>query len=180
MPKRQRASETPEKTVDTAFEKRGRGRPQTIPRDWIIGRADNYRDNLTQIWPTLGAPLLKAETEEEVINTLEDQGQPYAHTFVPLAAEMLVLIHDRHFPKRPKARVGFLADSLAGMPTITARSARDICVKERTKQRAKSPHKIIRKEFYIECTCGYKGPALDEACRKCGAKIPLSGMIWRA
>ena len=26
----------------------------------------------------------------------------------------------------------------------------------------------------IECSCGYQGPARDNACRKCGAEIPLS------
>jgi len=182
MPKRQneiKAPKTPEKTFDTVFEKRGRGRPQNIPRSWLIGRADNYRDNLIQIWQKLGEPLLKAETKEEVITTLRDQGQPYAHNFVSLAAEILTLIHGPEFPKRPKARIGFLADSLAGMPTIAARTARDICAKERAKQRAKSPHKIIRKEFYIECECGYEGPALANACRKCGATIPPSlDVLW--
>ena len=165
---------TPEKTFDTVFEKRERGRPRNIPHPWVIGRADNYRDSLTQIWSKLGEPLLKAETKEEVITTLKDQSQPYAHNFVSLASEILALIHAPEFPKRPKARIGFLADSLAGMPTIAARTARDICAKERARKRAKSPHKIIRKEFYIECECGYKGPARDDACRECGAGIPFS------
>jgi hypothetical protein len=186
MPERQKtikAPKTPEKTFDTVLEKRGRGRPQNIPRSWVIGRADNYRSNLTQVWTELSEPLLKAETKEDVITALKDQGQPYAHNLVPLASEILALIRDRHFPRRPKARIGFLADSLAGMPTIAARTARDICVKERAKGRAKqqaiSPHKIIRKEFYIECECGYKGPARDNACRKCGAAIPVSlGALW--
>jgi hypothetical protein len=35
---------------------------------------------------------------------------------------------------------------------------------------AKSPYKIIRKEFYVVCECGYSGPAEYDACRK----------MWRA
>jgi hypothetical protein len=33
---------------------------------------------------------------------------------------------------------------------------------------AKLKHVIVRREYYIECSCGYKGPALDGACRDCG------------
>jgi len=54
------------------------------------------------------------------------------------------------------------------------RTSRDICGEARAQERAKSPHKIIRKESYVECSCGYQGPALNGAGRKCGAEIPLS------
>ena len=186
MPKGQnaiRAPKTHQKTFDTGFEKKPRGRPQTIPPSTVIGRAENYRSNLTYVWTKLGEPLAKAQTKDDVIATLKDHGGPCAHDLVRLASEILTVVRDRHFPRRPKARLGFLADSLAGMPTITARSSRDICVKERARERARqqaiSPHKIIRKEFYIECECGYRGPALADACRTCGATIPQSlGVIW--
>jgi hypothetical protein len=74
-----------------------------------------------------------------------------------------------------------VSDSLGERQTITARSSRDICSTERSTLRAKSPYKIIRKEFYVECECGYKGPARDNACRKCGADMlpSLEGpVIW--
>jgi len=29
----------------------------------------------------------------------------------------------------------------------------------------------LRFEYYVECSCRYKGPSLDHACPKCGAKI---------
>ena len=175
MPKHQKRVQRAENAIDTFSKKRGRGRPQRIPRSWVIGRADNYRNNLAQVWPKLRDPLLAAQTEEQIIAAFENHGQPYAGDFVPrLAPDILALIRDPSFPKRPKAQIGFLADSLAGRPNVQFRTSRDICVKERAKQRAKSPHKIIRKEFYIECECGYKGPALNSACRKCGAEIPIS------
>jgi len=42
-------------------------------------------------------------------------------------------------------------------------------VAEDRKEKRKK-HKIIRQEYYIECTCGYEGPAKDGACQGCGTK----------
>jgi hypothetical protein len=175
MPKRHKSARRSPKVLDTSSEKRRRGRPEKIPRSWVIGRAENYRRALAAVWPRLAAPLLAAETEEQVMAAFENFGQPYANQFVPRqASEILNLIRHRQFPKRAKAQIGFLADSLPGRPEITTRRSRDICAEERAILRAKSPHKILRKEFYIECSCGYRGPALNDACRKCRAEIPIS------
>jgi hypothetical protein len=127
------------------------------------------------MWTTLKGPLLEAQTTEEVTKAFQEHGSLYANHFVPgFAADILALIHDPKFPKRPEARINFLADSLGGRPSVSFRTSRDICEKERVKQRQKSPHHIICKEFYVECSCGYKGPARDNACRKCGAGISFS------
>jgi hypothetical protein len=128
------------------------------------------------VWSKLCSPLLAAENKEQVTAAFQDYGQPFAHNFVPLfAGDILTLIHSPGFPKkRSKAQIGFVADSLGGRDSLTFRTSRDVCAKERAKQQAKSPHRIIRKEFYIECECGYKGPARDNACRKCRASIPVS------
>jgi hypothetical protein len=135
---------------------------------------------LGQVWPKLRDSLMAAETEEQVIAAFENDGQPYAGEFVPrMATDILALIRDVSFPKRPKAQIGYLADSLAGRPNVEFRTSRDICVKERARRRAKSIYRIVRREFYIECSCGYKGPARDNACRKCGAEIPIMlGASW--
>jgi hypothetical protein len=180
MAKRRKPVRNPDKALDTSSGKRGRGRPVTIPRSWVIGRAENYRTMLAQVWAGLFGPLLAAESEQHVRAAFEEHGQPYAGEFVPrLVADIVAVVHDSAFPKRPKARIGFLADSLGGRPTVTLRTSRDICSKERAKRREKSPHKIIRHEFYVECECGYKGPARDNACRKCGAEILLPlNMLW--
>lgn len=180
IPKRRMPTQRAQKALDRVSNKRPRGRPEKIPRSWVIGRADNYRTNLTQAWPKLISPLLAAMTEEQVIAAFENHGQPYATNFVPLmAADILTLIREPSFPVRPKAQVAFLADSLAGRPSVAFRTSRDICARERAKRLAVSRHKIIRKEFYVECECGYKGPARDNACRKCGAPIPLSlEIVW--
>jgi hypothetical protein len=118
-----------------------------------------------QVWPVLRWPLISANEAEEVVEAFEKHAQAYAREFVPRFAEdILKLMQEPKFSERPRAQINFLADSLAGRPNVETRTSRDICGKERAKERAKSPHQIIRKEFYIECTCGYKGPALNDAC----------------
>jgi hypothetical protein len=147
-----------------------RGRPPTIPRSWVTGRAYNYKIQLGQVWPRLQGSLLEAQTEEEVERAFENNGQPYAQNFVPaMASDILALIHDSKFPKRAEARVNFLADSLGGRPNLSFRSSRDLCEQERVRE--KRTNRIVRYEFYIECSCGYKGRSLDHACPKCRAQI---------
>jgi hypothetical protein len=74
---------------------------------------------LGQVWPKLRDPLMAAETEEQVIAAFENNGQPYAGEFVPrMATDILALIRDASFPKRQKAQIGYLADSLAGRPNV--------------------------------------------------------------
>ena len=190
MPRREKGREKPRKTLDrfSAKEygkgrkghdpyskKKPRGRPRKIPLNWVTGRAYNYRLQLQQVWSKLEAPLLAAKTVEEITAAFESHGQPSASGLVPeRAADILALLRHPKFPKRSEVRINFIADSLGGRPSLSLRTSRDICEKERARQRRKSRHRILRNEFYIECTCGYKGPARDNACRKCGAEIPVS------
>jgi hypothetical protein len=169
-----------EKPLDAFREKRGRGRPIHARHSEVIGRAENYRMIFQQVWPVLRGPLISGNEAAEVVEAFEKHAQAYAREFVPrLAEDILKVIHEVKFPKRPQAQINFLADSLAGRPNVEARTSRDICGKERAKDRAKSPHQIIRKEYYVECSCGYKGPALNDACRKCGARISyLPEVLW--
>jgi hypothetical protein len=180
MKKLKKQRKTKKKGLDKVSGKKGRGRPESIPRSWVTGRAYNYRFALAQVWPKLSGPLVAATTGQEIASAFENHAQPYVGEFVPrLVPDILVLIRDPKFPKTEEARIAFLADSLGGRPSISFRTSRDICGDERRKVASKSPHKIIRKEFYIECECGYKGPARDSACRKCGAEIPISlETIW--
>lgn len=169
------ASEVTHKTLDTFSRTRGRGRPYKVRHSEVIGRAQNYRGIFAQVWPKLRGPLLMACNETEVVQAFRDHGAPYFGEFVPrLAPDILEVIREPKFPKRPEPQIAFLADSLAGRPNVEPRTSRDICGEARAKERAKSPHKILRKEFYVECSCGYQGPARNGACRKCGAEIPVS------
>jgi hypothetical protein len=174
MPKRPNPLKAQKKTFDTTPGKRGRGRPRECRYAEILGRAANYRGIFTNIWLKLSGPLLVARSEGEVTQVFKTQAIPYVEEFVPrLAGDILNVIRERKFPKRARAQIKFLANSLAGRPNVEARTSRDICAMGLAEEKARSPHKILRKEFYVECSCGFKGPALNNACRKCGAQISL-------
>jgi hypothetical protein len=181
MTKHKNTALKPEKALDTFSRKRPRGRPRKVIPSEISGRAQNYRGILNQVWDPLWPLLKPAQTREDVIRAFAEGARPYTNEFMPaLAGLVLEVMRDRRFPERPEPQINFLADSLAGLGRVRPRRSRDICAEERTKEGPKSPHNIIRKEFYIECECGFKGPARDDACRKCGAKIPLSLNVLRA
>ena len=142
----------------------------------VAGRAWNYRDCLPRIWNDLEGPLLASQTPAEVVKAFETT-LPGSNEFPPLAALILEVIQDPHFPKRRKARINFLADSIAGVGLVVPRRSRDICAAERAaKQEAERAPYIMRYEYYVECSCGYRGHSVNHACRKCGAQImfPMS------
>lgn len=169
MKKKKKALKKADLALDTTPKKK-RGRPG-IRRSEVAGRAYNYGFQLEQCWSELEGPLLSAQTPEEVTAAFQDAASFMERFFVPqYAGRILAVLKDSRFPKRREARIRFLADSLGGADRVSPRRSRDICAAERTKR----VFRIIRREYYVECTCGYKGPSLDEACRKCGAKI--SGM----
>ena len=159
--------------LDTFSEKRRRGRPVKVQPSWVRGRADNYRWIFDQIWRHVWARLSKAKTREDVIRSFQDaEVGSYALEFVISADLILRVVRDPKFPKRKRqAQINFLADSIAGQGTITPRSSRDICERERA--RAKRIHHIVRYEFYIECSCRYTGHSVNHACPKCGAAVPF-------
>lgn len=170
MQKPKRTANKPNKPIDTFSEKGRRGRPSTVLPATIRGRADNYRLLLSQVWDRLWPPLSQATTDQEVIDAFLEGAPPYAQEFVPSLGNLIFrVLHEPKFPKRRKPQINFLADSLGGLGVVTPRSARDICERERTRE--KRAHHIIRFEFYIECSCGLKGRSQNHACRKCGAKI---------
>jgi hypothetical protein len=167
-----------QKVLDMASKKRGR-QPQVIPSE-VFGRAENYRQIFRRqgVWEALYPLLSKAQSGADVerafteINALGiyvgDQ-----HHFIPYLVDLIAqVIHDPDFPKkRPDRQIAFFADSLAARGGVSPRRSRDICEKERgRRQRA---HYIVRREFYVECSCGYTGPALNDGCRKCAAPIVL-------
>jgi len=165
MPSRKKPLKKTSKPLDEVYGKRARGRPRSMPATEVCNRADNYRGIFESIWNGLRQPLLKATTEDEVTGAFEKHAGPYAREFVPLLSSViLTVIRHPKFPKRPKVQIGFLADSLAGLKTLAPRRARDVVAEELSKQRARQKHKIVRKEFYIECSCGYEGPTYKGKC----------------
>lgn len=187
MPKRKKSAKAPEIPLDTYRARRGRGRPERMPAGEIYGRSENYRDffwdkkidrkkqQVVRDRPHEWAErILKSASETDLGDALEG-APPYVQGELrPFLSLILSVLREKTFPKSKEPQLNYLADSIAGLGHVSPRSSRDICSAERAKERAKSPHRIIRKEFYIECTCGYKGPALDNACRKCKAEIPMS------
>jgi hypothetical protein len=173
MAKRKKAPKTREKPLDRVWGKRRRGRPGVRPSE-IRGRGDHYRLVFSQIWKVVGEALLKARTEEDV-NRAFDPSSNYKQEFAPLASLILQVLRDPKFPKRPEPQRNFPADSLAGRGLISPRRSRDICEQERKKK----VHFIIRQDYYIECTCRYKGPALHGKCPKCGTdRLSLPVPTW--
>ncbi len=173
MPKRKKARKARKKPLDTIYGKRPRGRPGVRPSE-IRGRGDHYRLIFSQIWKVVGAVLLKARNEEDVIRVF-DLAASYKLEFAPVASPILRVLRDPKFPKRPEPQRNFLADSLAGRGLISPRRSRDICEQERKKK----VHLIIRQDYYIECTCRYKGPALHGSCPKCGTdRLALPFPAW--
>lgn len=170
MPKPRKAQKRPKKTLDTYAEKRGRGRPRWVDPGETKGRADNYRGILNLVWDGLYPLLSVAQTDQDVIRAFEEGAPGYVREFMPaLASFVLQVIHARNFPKRRQAQVNFVANSLAAYGQVSARRSRDICQRERLKENR--AHHIIRYEFKIECSCGYKGFSRDHACPRCKAKI---------
>jgi len=165
-----KSSQGQENVLDTFSQKRGRGRPPTVRFKEIVGRADNNRWILDEAWERLWPLLSKANNEDEITKAFQGGASAYANQFVPaFSALILEVLREKTLPIRRKPQVNFLADSLAGLGVVRPRRSRDICAAERAK--ALREHHILRYEYYVECSCGYKGPSKDHACRKCGAKI---------
>jgi hypothetical protein len=173
MPKRKKVALKPQIPLDNVLEKRRRGRPGVRTSE-IAGRSYHYRMMFAQIWDAIGVPLIQATTQEEVIAAFEEAGPYYVNGLRHLAPLTLRVLSDGRFPVRREAQIGFLADSLAGLGRVSPRRSRDICLEERAKERKRSKHRILRREYYIECSCGYEGPARNDACPKCGAEMARS------
>ncbi len=154
--------------LDTISEKKRRGPKQRLRPSAVRGRADNWRTALATVWAKLWPALETANTEADVQAALEFVS-PYHDDFLPQAALILTVLKDPKFPKTQKGRINFLADSTAGLGVVSPRRSRDICAADRTAATKKG--QIIRYEFYIECTCGYKGHSSGHACPDCEATI---------
>ena len=88
---------------------------------------------------------------------------------------ILQCLKDPRFPKSDRdAQERFIIESVAGDGRVSMRRSRDICGETRAVQKRQG--RIIRREFYIGCTCGFEGPALNDACPDCGAPVPYADL----
>jgi hypothetical protein len=171
MAKQKSAQKKAGNTLDTVSQKGRRGPKPKVDASVVRGRADNFRGLLDNVWDRLWPQLSQAQTADDVIRAFREQ-YPGEHEFMPdLASLVLKVLKERTFPKRRIPQINFMADSLAGLGRVTGRRSRDICADDRAK--AKRAHHILRCEYYVVCSCGYKGPSLNRTCRKCGAEIPF-------
>ena len=145
--------------------KRRRGRPVNIDPSVVVGSADTYRLWFEQLWSQLGPRFLTARSAEDITRAVQENAPDVSASLAPHSELILKIVRDPKFPAvRSASQIHFLADSLGGQGLVKPRRSREICTEERSKVR----HVIVRQEYYIECSCGYKGPALDGACRECG------------
>lgn len=145
--------------------KRGR---KGVDRYIVVKSAENYRRLLTTAWPKLAERLLSAPSPDYITQAFQEGAKIMnVNVLVPRLSKFIFdIITDCRFPRaRAKAQIKFLADSLGADGVVKARRSREICAEERAQVR----HTILRREYYVECSCGYQGPALDGACRECGA-----------
>ena len=156
-------------SLDSLSSKGERGRPAFVPPGLVRSCADNYRISLAIGWNNLEEPLLAAQTEQEVANALRTAAIGYQHEISLLAPLMFQITKDPKFPQRKKARINFLADSVAGSGVVSPRRSRDICAEERARDAQR--HHIIRYEYWIECSCGYRGLSENHSCKECGAPV---------
>lgn len=143
------------------------GRPSGIRRSEVVNRAEDFGLVLELCRHQIKWEKLRtAQSEQDLDEAFKDINPSYIESkFRPRYSLILEIVKEARLPKRDiNAQISFLADSIGGNGVISPRRSRNICVEERKKRE----HKIIRREFYIECTCGYKGPALDSGCRDCG------------
>jgi hypothetical protein len=169
--KQKRARKTDNFTLDRGLQKRPRGRPVKIQATWVRGRADNYRYIFSLIWDHVWPALSKAQTQQDAIQSFaRPEVGSHALDLIRMADLILQVVRDSKFPKRKReAQINFMADSIAAHGLLTPRSSRDVCERERA--RIKRVHRILRYEYYVECSCGYKGQSRNHACPKCVAEI---------
>src|SRR5262249_39457740 len=108
-----------------------------------------------------------AKTEEEAASAFERVPSPHRKRLNLWLTAIPGWALERKFPKASLERkMRHLADSVAAEGFLTPRRSRDGCLEERKRQTQLGM--ILRREFYIECTCGYQGPAKGGGCRQCG------------
>jgi hypothetical protein len=161
-----------EKTANRALtaSEETRGRKRRIHPENVV-RAANDLFNLLEFckdqidW----GELETAKTEEEAASAFERVPSPYKERLNLWLTAIPEWALEGKFPKTNLERkMHHLADSVAAGGFLSPRRCRDVCLEERKRQAQLGM--ILRREFYIECSCGYQGPAKGGGCRQCGTK----------
>jgi hypothetical protein len=114
--------------------------------------------------------MLKANSDEDLAWVLKDVCPRARERFFYKSELLLAALKDIQFPKQDReAQEQFIADSLAAEGRVSIRTSRDLVQADRSARKKRG--KIVRREFYIECSCGFQGPAYRDACPDCGAQV---------
>jgi hypothetical protein len=114
--------------------------------------------------------LLAANSEQDVREVLKGTHDRARERLLYKPGLLLATLKDKKLPKQDRdAQEQFIADSLAADGLVSIRRSRDIVQRDRSARKRRG--KILRREFYVECSCGYLGPALNDACPECGAEV---------
>ena len=157
---------TANRALTASEETRGRKRrihPENVVRaaDFLVKLLEFCKDQID--W----GKLELAKTEEEAATAFERVPSPYRERLNLWLAAIPEWALEGKFPKTNLDRkMRHLADSVAAEGFLSPRRCRDVCLEERKRQAQLGM--ILRREFYIECSCGYQGPAKGGGCRKCG------------
>ena len=147
-----------------------RGRKRRIHPENIVRAANDLFEILESCKDQIEWGKLEiAKTEKEVASAFERVPSPYRERLNLWRAVIPQWVLEGKFPKMNLERkMRHLADSIAAEGFLTPRRCRDVCLEERKRQAQLGT--IFRREFYIECTCGYRGPAKGGGCLQCGTK----------
>jgi hypothetical protein len=163
----------------TAFqEKRGRKRalnPETVVEhaDYVLKVVASLKDRIE--WDKLEAARTEAEAESAIARV-----PPFYREILRDRLDAILMwVREGKFPKKNLERkMRHLADSIGGDTLISPRRSRDICYEYRKRPVSKQVGMLLCREFYVECTCGYRGPASRGACARCGTRKPSPELLW--
>jgi hypothetical protein len=153
----------------TAFEET-RGRKRRIHAENVVRAANDLFRILEFCKDQIDWGKLEiAKTEKEAALAFDRVPPPYRERLNLWLIAIPEWAQEGKFPKTNLERkMRHLADSIAAEGFLTPRRCRDVCLEERKRQAQVGM--IVRREFYIECTCGYRGPAKGGGCLQCGTK----------
>lgn len=152
-----------------------------VPRGsevWYLLRSENIQQVLKINWGQFGQKLVEAKSLADVQAAVAQHDEmPGAYRLKGAEDLLWHIRQDPAFPtEREEAKAIFIADSFAGGGHVSIRRSRDICGRLRTAR--KRTTYILRYEYWIECSCGYKGRSQDHGCPKCKAAIVLEVNRW--
>ncbi len=172
----QRRERSPNSLLTRSGKKRGR--TPKVPYSTTAGRAYNRFVILTQQKESLDWDKLQsAKNVEDIKEAFRNFPPQYVEREFHDFSLILRVVRERKFPKGKRdGQIRFLADSLAGEGIVSPRRSRDICQQQRSTAEKIGEHKILRRELFIECSCGYKGISRGLDCPKCPPRA--RGPAW--